>query len=126
MLEVFIQACEGYACPPGNKVPVSEVIVKTVTDTLAATGGTADPALVVTGILLALGAILLFIYNDLRKRDRREEDWEYGTEYEVSSTESVFEAAENEAEARKQVEQSPYDTGLVRRRIGTDFWLPFN
>ena len=44
------------------------------------------------------------------------EEWEYGVEYEVSSTESVFTAAHDEAMARKWVEESPTDTGLRRRR----------
>lgn len=74
MFEVFLEACKDTyvrSCTPAPKTPASEVVVKTITDTLAATGGTTDPALVVTGILLALGGILLFIYNDLRKRDQK-------------------------------------------------------
>ena len=44
------------------------------------------------------------------------DEWEYGVEYEVSSTESVYTAAHSERQARKWVEQSPTDTGLRRRR----------
>lgn len=43
-------------------------------------------------------------------------EWEYGVEYEVSATESVWTAAHSEKQARKWVEQSPTDTGLRRRR----------
>lgn len=63
-----------YSCNPAPKTPAGEVVVNTITDTLATTGGTADPALVVTGIILALGGILLFMYNDLRKRDRNNDE----------------------------------------------------
>ena len=44
------------------------------------------------------------------------DEWEYGVEYEVSSTESVYTAAHSERQARKWVGQSPTDTGLRRRR----------
>lgn len=46
----------------------------------------------------------------------REPEWEYGVEYEASSTETVFTAAHSEAMARRWVEESPADTGLRRRR----------
>jgi len=65
-----IEDCTGYACGPENSTPAGEVIVKTVTDTLAATGGTADQAGLWIAGFLAIGGILLFIYNDLKKRDR--------------------------------------------------------
>lgn len=44
------------------------------------------------------------------------DDWEYGVEYEVSATESVFTKAHSEKQARKWVTESPTDTGLRRRR----------
>lgn len=63
-----IEVCEGYACPPGNKVPAGDVIVH-----LATTG--ADPALmtggIVTAVLLMLGAGILFTYNHLRNKERK-------------------------------------------------------
>lgn len=50
--------CTGYACPPENSVPASEVIVKTVTD-LAETGQDYSPVLVVVGVILILiGALV--------------------------------------------------------------------
>lgn len=73
MLIVFLEACKDTyvrSCTPAPKTPAGEVIVKTVTDTLAATGGTADQAGFWIAGFLAIGGILLFIYNDLRKRDR--------------------------------------------------------
>lgn len=72
MLIVFLEACEGYACPPGNKVPASEVIVKTVTD-LATTGGTDMTGWVVAGIL-AIATGLLFLYNHFTRKERRDND----------------------------------------------------
>lgn len=44
------------------------------------------------------------------------EEVEWGVEYEVSSTESVYTAAHSEKQARKWVAQSPTDTGLRKRR----------
>jgi hypothetical protein len=44
------------------------------------------------------------------------DQWEYGVEYEVTSTRSVHTAAHSEKQARKWVERSPTDTGLRRRR----------
>jgi hypothetical protein len=45
-----------------------------------------------------------------------EDNWEYGIEYEVSNTESVFTAAHSRHMAEKWVAESPTDTGLRRRR----------
>lgn len=75
MFEVFLvadQCVDTYvrSCTPAPKTPASEVIVKTVTDTLAATGGVDVSTLGWIAGFLAIGGILLFIYNDLRKRDR--------------------------------------------------------
>lgn len=54
--------------------------------------------------------------------EQGEPEWEYGVEYEISDTESVFTAAHSEAMARKWVEESPSDTGL-RRRLPAGPWL---
>lgn len=72
-MNVFIAAeCTGYACPPGNKVPASEVIVKTVTD-LATTGGEANTAgIVIAGCFVVAGG-LLFLYNHLKGKERRKQ-----------------------------------------------------
>lgn len=73
MLIVFLEACEGYACPPDNKVPASEVIVKTFTD-LATTGGEANTAgIVIAGCFVVAGG-LLFLYNHLKGKERRDHD----------------------------------------------------
>ena len=37
-LIVLAAACEGYACPPGNKVPAGEVEVVRISQDLAQTG----------------------------------------------------------------------------------------
>lgn len=72
----FLEACTGYACPPGNKVPVEDVIVRTVHDTLATTGS--DPSLLIGGIITAalfmLGGGILFAYNHLRNKERKSDD----------------------------------------------------
>jgi hypothetical protein len=77
MLIEFVKECVAnyvVTCNPGNKVPASEVIVKTVTDTLAVTGGIDVSTLGWIAGFLGIGAILLFIYNDLRKRDRNNDE----------------------------------------------------
>lgn len=51
-----------------------------------------------------------------RDADLREGEWEYGTEYEVSSTETVFTPTHSREQAEKWVAESPTDTGLRRRR----------
>lgn len=72
----FLEACTGYACPPGNKVPVEDVIVRTVHDTLATTGS--DPSLLIGGIITAvlfmLGGGVLFAYNHQRNKERKSDD----------------------------------------------------
>ena len=45
-----------------------------------------------------------------------QDKWEYGTEYEVSSTETVFTPTHSREQAEKWVAESPTDTGLRRRR----------
>lgn len=75
-MNVFMSECvDTYvrSCTPAPLVPAGDV-VKTVTDTLAATGGTADQAGLWIAGFFAIGAILLFIYNDLRKRDRNNDE----------------------------------------------------
>lgn len=71
----FPEACTGYACPPGNKVPSSQVIVETVTN-LATTGS--DPSLwtggIITAVLFMLGGGILFAYNHLRNKERKSDD----------------------------------------------------
>lgn len=62
--------CDGYACPPTHSVPASEVVVKTVHDTLAVTGGSVDPAIWIIGAIFLVAGALLFTYNHLRKRSR--------------------------------------------------------
>jgi hypothetical protein len=73
---MFIELCTGYACPPGNKVPVEDVIVRTVHDTLATTGS--DPSLLIGGIITAalvmLGGGILFTYNHQRNKERKSDD----------------------------------------------------
>ena len=54
-LIAIAEACEGYACPPGNKVPSSEVIVERFVEPLATTG--IDPSAV--GLLCVLGMLLI-------------------------------------------------------------------
>ena len=49
-------------------------------------------------------------------------EWEYGTEYEVSSTHTEFTPAHSREHAERWVADSPTDTGLVRRLIGA--WRP--
>jgi hypothetical protein len=49
------------------------------------------------------------------------DQWEWGIEYEVTSTRSVYIAARSEKQARKEVERSPTDTGLRRRRPAGDW-----
>lgn len=70
---MIIELCTGYACPPGNKVPAGDVIVRTVHDTLATTGS--DPSLLIGGIttaaLLMLGGGILFAYNHQRNKERK-------------------------------------------------------
>lgn len=69
----LIELCTGYACPPGNKVPAGDVIVRTVHDTLATTGS--DPSLLTGGIIVAvlfmLGGGILFAYNHFAKQEER-------------------------------------------------------
>lgn len=71
----FLEACTGYACPPGNKVPSSQVIVETVTN-LATTGS--DPSLLIGGIITAalfmLGGGILFAYNHQRNKEGKSDD----------------------------------------------------
>jgi hypothetical protein len=85
----------------GERVPIIDMLVDRLRDLLAA--------------------------HDAEVRARfmaeREPEWEYGVEYDVSSTETVFTAAHSEAMARKWVEESPTDTGLRRRRPAGP-WLP--
>lgn len=68
---VHLETCTGYACPPDNKVPAGDVIVRTVHDTLATTGS--DPSLLIGGIITAvlfmLGGGILFAYNHLNAWD---------------------------------------------------------
>lgn len=45
-----------------------------------------------------------------------EPEWEYGVEYEMTSTESDFIPAPSRTEAEKWVTESLSDTGLIRRR----------
>lgn len=74
MTLIELAECTGYACPPGNKVPASEVIVKTVTDTLAVTGGEANiSGIVIAGCFVVAGG-LLFLYNHLNRKERRDHD----------------------------------------------------
>lgn len=72
----FLETCTGYACPPANKVPAEEVIVRTVHDTLATTGS--DPSLMTGGIIVAglfmLGGGILFAYNHQRNKERKKND----------------------------------------------------
>lgn len=72
---MFLETCTGYACPPGNKVPAGDVIVRTVHDTLATTGS--DPSLLTGGIIVAvlfmLGGGILFAYNHVRNKERKKE-----------------------------------------------------
>lgn len=71
-----LEACTGYACPPGNKVPAEDVIVRTVHDTLATTGS--DPSLmaggIITAVLFMLGGGILFAYNHQRSKERKSDD----------------------------------------------------
>jgi LPXTG-motif cell wall-anchored protein len=61
-------ACEGYACPPGNKVPAGDVIVRQVADTLATTGqdGSVFGFLAVAALLL-IGGVTPYLISR-RKR----------------------------------------------------------
>lgn len=72
---IFLETCTGYACPPGNKVPAGDVIVRTVHDTLATTGS--DPSImaggIIVGVLFMLGSGILFTYNHLRNKERKKE-----------------------------------------------------
>lgn len=76
MLTVFLEACKDnyvVSCTPAPKTPASEVIVKTVTD-LATTGGEANIAgIVIAGCFVVAGG-LLFLYNHLNRKERREDD----------------------------------------------------
>lgn len=47
---------------------------------------------------------------------------QWGTVYEISSTETVFSVSKNEEDARWLVAQSPTDTGLVKRYVSE--WEP--
>lgn len=60
-------------CTPAPKTPASEVVVKTVTDTLAVTGGEADIAGIVIVAFFILGSGLLFLYNHLKGKERRKQ-----------------------------------------------------
>lgn len=53
----------------------------------------------------------------------RQDDWEYGIEYEIDSERSEFTLAHSERQARKWVAESPTDTGLRRRHPATE-WEP--
>lgn len=66
-----LEACTGYACPPGNKVSAGDAIVH-----LATTGS--DPSLMTGGIIVAilfmLGGGILFAYNHQRNKERKRDD----------------------------------------------------
>lgn len=76
MLIAVLEACvDNYvqSCTPAPRVPVSEVVVKTVTD-LATTGGEANVAgIIVAGFFVVAGAAL-FAYNHLTKKERRDNE----------------------------------------------------
>lgn len=61
------------SCNPAPKTPASEVVVKTVTD-LATTGGEANIAGIVIAGFFILGSGLLFLYNHLKGKERRDHD----------------------------------------------------
>lgn len=77
MLIVFLEACKDTyvrSCTPAPNTPASEVVVKTVTDTLAVTGGASDPAGWIIAGCFILGSGLLFLYNHLKGKERRHHD----------------------------------------------------
>lgn len=65
-----LETCTGYACPPTHSVPAGDVIVRTVQDTLAVTGGSTDAALWVIGAFFLVAGAVLFTYNHLKRKGR--------------------------------------------------------
>jgi len=70
----LVDNCEGYACGPTHSTPSSEIIVKTVHDTLAVTGGNTDAALWWVGGFLVVASVILFTLNEMKKRDRNDDE----------------------------------------------------
>lgn len=76
-MNVFIEVCKDTyvrSCTPVPKTPASEVVVKTVTDTLAVTGGEANVAAILIASCFIVGGGLLFVYNHLTGKERRGND----------------------------------------------------
>lgn len=77
MLILFLEACKDTyvrSCTPAPKTPASEVVVKTVTDTLAVTGGEANIAGIVIAVCFGVAAGVLFLYNHFTRKERRDDD----------------------------------------------------
>ena len=75
-----------------------------------------DSSAVIPALLRDLRVARQQLALPVQDADLREGEWEYGTEYEVSSTETIFTPTHSREQAEKWVAESPTDTGLRRRR----------
>ena len=96
-----------------------EALAEEIADFYAGYGRDAQRIGVETGREIASAVLAWLVAEGWSKTEP--DQWEWGIEYEVTSTRSVYIAARSEKQARKEVERSPTDTGLRRRRPAGDW-----